>query len=198
MAEPTGIPTSPGPRLGAGVGGIVMDNPEKVRHEGTGPALTHGAHEPTALLPGVDPFTVRITGTKVWTTAIVAGSAKEAERKAERTTQRWQAESKTLVFKAETDTSADTRREEEVDVADRLPEPANIEQFTAADGPHVAPANARAPDNKPGEEAFWTNNTDRPIFDSHGNGVKIGEAETPAPCVPEIAKIPHKIAEFYR
>ena len=33
-------------------------------------------------------------------------------------------------------------------------------------------------------KSFWTNATDRPIPDPHGNGVRIGEADTPAPYEP--------------
>jgi hypothetical protein len=57
---------------------------------------------------------VRITETNVWATTIVAGSANEAEQKAERTTRGWEEESSTLVFKAEPNTNV-ARAEDEGD-----------------------------------------------------------------------------------
>ena len=70
------------------------------------------ANEP-AELHGHDSFTVRMTETKVWTTAIAAASAEEARRKAERTTRGWQAESDTLVVEAATDADTEARSEVE-------------------------------------------------------------------------------------
>ena len=63
------------------------------------------------------------------------------------------------MFKAESDKNVATREEDEGDEAGRPPQPATTDQYTTADGP-------------------------RPGFDAHGNGVKIGEADTPAPYVP--------------
>ena len=53
--------------------------------EGTEIGLTQSAQGQTARREE-DAFIVRITETNVWTTTIMAGSAEEAEQKAERTT----------------------------------------------------------------------------------------------------------------
>ena len=60
-------------------------------------------------------FTIRMTQTQTWTTAIVAESAGEARRLAERTTRGWQAENDTVVIEpaattgVNTETSNDSR-----------------------------------------------------------------------------------------
>ena len=43
------------------------------------------------------------------------------------------------------------------------------------------PAREHALDRTSGNPPYWSNTTDRPIPDPHGNGVRIGEADTPAP-----------------
>ena len=81
------------------------------------------ANEP-AELHGPGSFTVRMTETKVWTTAIAAASAEEARRKAERAIRGWQAESGTLVVEAATatDANAEARSEVEESVPARPPQ----------------------------------------------------------------------------
>ena len=62
--------------------------------------------------------------------------------------------------------------------------PTHVEQPTP-------PAHEHAPDRTADNVAFWTNATDRPIPDPHGNGVRIGEADTPAPYEPSDAAYCH-------
>ena len=62
-----------------------------------------------------DSFTIRMTQTQTWTTAVVAGSAEEARRLAERTTRGWQAENDTVVVEPATMTSANAETCSEVE-----------------------------------------------------------------------------------
>ena len=66
-----------------------------------------------------DSFTIRMTQTQTWTTAIVAASAEEARQMAERTTRGWQAENDTVVVEPATETN--TNAETYSDVEDSMP-----------------------------------------------------------------------------